>query len=466
MMGWFEFNKQINRDKIFLIQHSELEARIDPHQYHHERIASIKAIKRKNKTVHLSQLVTSVKSIAKEISSEDTYIGLENITSNTGEYVATSEKQSISTAGVFKKGEILFPKLRPYLNKVYLAEFDGICSTEFHIFQAKNISPEFLTIYLRSDLIVNQTKHLMTGNTLPRLQTEDIQKLPVPLVSTVIQSKVIEVYKKADKQKQQKEQQAQALLDSIDTYLLNELGITLPQRDGSLEKRVFTTLFSKATGYRIDPDYYKLSYQEFIEQIKKSKFSLVALGEATSLLASGKTPASFEYSEEPTDYPIIKVGSYTKHFIDLKKTDFAIARQRLIAQKGDIFILSAAHQPEYVGRHIKYLNDEPQVNTSYVGELICVRTNELCNSMYLFSLLMLDMFKVLINREKTGQTSHVYGKDIQSIQIPLPSISKQNEIATHITQIRTQAKQLQIEAAQVLNNAKAEIEQMILGNTA
>lgn len=464
-MAGFDLSAGVNANNVFLVKHSELEGRIDPHQYHHERINAIKAIKAKNKTANLYQLVSSAKQITTEINSQDIYIGLENIISHTGEYLATADKQSISSAGVFKKGQILFPKLRPYLNKVHLAEFDGICSTEFHIFDAKNINAEFLAIYLRSDLVVNQTKHLMTGNTLPRLQTEDIQKLPVPLVSNEMQSKIVEFYKKAYSQKQQKEQQAQALLDSIDGYLLNALGITLPKQDNRLEKRMFTVPFSEASGKRLDPDYYKLSYQEFISQVKKSKFSLTTLGEVTNLLASGKTPVSFDYSDTPTDYPIIKVGSYTQNFINLEKTDFTIEPQRLIAHKGDIFILSAAHQSEYVGRHIKYLDNEPEVDTSYVGELICVRTNEYCNSMFLFSLLMLDMFKVLINREKTGQTSHVYGKDIKSIKIPLPPIEKQNEIANHITQIRTQAKQLQLDAANLLATAKADIERMILNET-
>jgi len=86
--------------------------------------------------------------------------------------------------------------------------------------------------------------------------------------------------------------------------------------------------------------------------------------------------------------------------------------------------------------------------------------------MFLFSLLILDIFKTLINREKTGQTSHVYGKDIKSILIPLPPIQKQNEIAAHISDIHAQAKQLQEEAAQILATAKAEIERMILGEAA
>ena len=60
-----------------------------------------------------------------------TYVGLENINGADGTYSPTGEKESISTAVLFRKGEILFPKLRPYLNKVWLADFDGAASTEF-----------------------------------------------------------------------------------------------------------------------------------------------------------------------------------------------------------------------------------------------------------------------------------------------------------------------------------------------
>ena len=118
-------------------------------------------------------------------------IGLENIVSDTGRYVPSNEKESISSAFIFRNGQVLFPKLRPYLNKVFLAPFDGLCSTEFHVFQGVSVSSEFLTLFLRSQIVVNQTKHLMSGNTLPRLQTEDIEEILIPDVSSELQAKIV-----------------------------------------------------------------------------------------------------------------------------------------------------------------------------------------------------------------------------------------------------------------------------------
>lgn len=186
--------------------------RIDPHQFNAERMNMIQNIYFTNKWRKLKEVVRDVKSITKTFSNGDVYVGLENIESNTGEYIATSDKESISSAAVFKKGHILFPKLRPYLNKVYRAEFDGMCSTEFHVYEAKNIDADYLSNVLRSSMIVAQTKHLMTGNTLPRLQTKDVENLIIPFPSNEEQRDIVEFINKTRIRAQSLKKEGIALL--------------------------------------------------------------------------------------------------------------------------------------------------------------------------------------------------------------------------------------------------------------
>lgn len=164
--------------------------RFDPPQFHPERTETIDKIKKGN-WCKLRSVIHNVKTTTSSISKNDTYVGLENINGDTGEYVITNEKESVSSAALFKKGNILFPKLRPYLNKVHRAQFDGCCSTEFHVFEAHDIHPDFLTIVLRSNLVLAQTKHLMTGNTLPRLQTTDIENLIIPYPDMDAQENIV-----------------------------------------------------------------------------------------------------------------------------------------------------------------------------------------------------------------------------------------------------------------------------------
>ena len=119
-----------------------------------------------------------------------TYVGLENINGEDGSYCPTNDKESISTAVLFRKGEILFPKLRPYLNKVWQADFDGAASTEFFPLIPNGVSPEYLIAYLRLTQVAKVMTLLMTGNTLPRVQLEDVLSLPVPIPPRTVQDRI------------------------------------------------------------------------------------------------------------------------------------------------------------------------------------------------------------------------------------------------------------------------------------
>jgi len=139
---------------------------------------------------HLREAVRVEKKVVDSISPGDTYIGLENINGETGELILTAERESVGTALVFKPGQILFPKLRPYLNKTHLAATGGICSTEFHVFTVLDGDPEYLMTVLRSSVSVGITSLLMTGNTLPRLQMADIERLPIPIPPGPVQERI------------------------------------------------------------------------------------------------------------------------------------------------------------------------------------------------------------------------------------------------------------------------------------
>ena len=127
---------------------------------------------------------------------------------------------------VFEEGDVLFPKLRPYLNKVYFTEMSGYCSTEFHVLRPHGVLPEFLSCFLRSKLIVRQTKHLMTGNTLPRLQTRDIERLLIPLPNEPHQLAICQAAKIRENKARQLQREADAELDrakaDIEAILLGD----------------------------------------------------------------------------------------------------------------------------------------------------------------------------------------------------------------------------------------------------
>jgi len=87
-----------------------------------------------------------------------------------------------SGKSAFRRGEILFGKLRPYFHKVGVAPLDGVCSTDILVFAPK--SPEwfgFLLGHLSSDELIRFTDQASTGTRMPRTNWRDIGSFNVAI---------------------------------------------------------------------------------------------------------------------------------------------------------------------------------------------------------------------------------------------------------------------------------------------
>lgn len=110
-------------------------------------------------------------------------IELEHFEQGTGHilgWVNSSEQKS--TKNIFKKGQVLFGKLRPYLRKYWLAEFDGVCSSEVWVLQSKNnkCSNEFLFRIVQHNHFI-QVANVSSGSKMPRADWDYVSSFPFPL---------------------------------------------------------------------------------------------------------------------------------------------------------------------------------------------------------------------------------------------------------------------------------------------
>ncbi|MBR1627578.1 MAG: restriction endonuclease subunit S [Bacteroidales bacterium] len=428
--------KHIDSNKIFLVNKKDIEGSFHPEYYNYGMTQIINKLKSLHKIERLCDVANFSREITTNIN-DGVYIGLENIESNTGDYISTDTKQSISSANVFAKNSILFPKLRPYLNKVYFADLNGICSTEFMVINAHKLLPEFLAIYLRSNIILSQTVHMMTGNTLPRLQTEDIYNLPVPILSKDKQQQIIDLYNTAYNQKKAKEQQAKELLSSIDDYLLNELGITLPNIDNSLPSRIFIVNSKEISNSRFDP-----KCVLFLgHKMKSCIYDNIQLKDIT-FIRKGSAITSNEIDINGI-YPVIAGGQTSPY--NHNKYNY----------KGNVITISASGA--YAG-YVWYHKNP--IFASDCSVIYSKEENSFCTR-YIFEVLKAQQNHIYLLQTGAGQP-HVYPDDLAKLWIPIVTLEKQKEIADHITEIRQKAKQLQEEAKQLLQQTKTEIEQMIL----
>jgi type I restriction enzyme S subunit len=158
------------------------------------------------------------KSIAPEkIETGSKYVGLENIESggrliNVG---TVTNGELASSKFVFTSEHVLYGKLRPYLAKIALPEFDGICSTDIvPVLPGTKLDRRFLVHFLRQPNKVRLANSLATGANLPRLSPTALGEMVVPLPPLDEQRRIAAILDKADELRT-KRRQALAHLDVL-----------------------------------------------------------------------------------------------------------------------------------------------------------------------------------------------------------------------------------------------------------
>ena len=123
-------------------------------------------------------------------------LDLEDIEKDTGFIINRKlafDKKIKGERVVFDKGQILFSKLRPYLKKIIVAPDSGICSSELVPFSCfGKINSEFL-VYLLKSPFIDRTINLATyGVKMPRVGTETMVNLLLPLPPLAEQKRIVE----------------------------------------------------------------------------------------------------------------------------------------------------------------------------------------------------------------------------------------------------------------------------------
>lgn len=125
------------------------------------------------------------------------YIGLENIETSKGiiNKNNSSEVKSIKTK--FKKDDVLYGKLRPYLNKHDVVNFDGICSTDILVFRFNDINTaKYINYYFNLPMFIQYAVENSSGINLPRVSEKTISKYKISLPTIEEQQEIVNILDK------------------------------------------------------------------------------------------------------------------------------------------------------------------------------------------------------------------------------------------------------------------------------
>jgi len=158
-------------------------------------------IKNKYKLIKFRDIIEFSKEKALPPYSVEKYIGLEHIDSGIStcnKFINATNVQSVTSR--FKKGDILYGKLRPYLDKAVIATFDGICTTEILVFNANDKSTnEFLMLHIRTKEFINYNTRLGFGTKMPRTSVDIISNYKIHLPPVNEQKYILNITDKLEK---------------------------------------------------------------------------------------------------------------------------------------------------------------------------------------------------------------------------------------------------------------------------
>lgn len=140
----------------------------------------------------LKNLANPISEKSSEILDDDFLVALENIESHTGKFIETSSEYENN--GIrFKKGNLLYNKLRPYLNKVFIADKNGICVGDIIVIECTpKLYPPFLQFRMLSDFFCSIIMSSVYGAKMPRTSWQFISSLKIGYPSYEEQVQIVE----------------------------------------------------------------------------------------------------------------------------------------------------------------------------------------------------------------------------------------------------------------------------------
>jgi len=305
-----------------------------------------------------------------------------------------------------------------------------------------------------STLGQNQLNRIKRPVARANINLDEIRGIKIILPSLEIQNKIVSIMEHAYKEQKNKEEEISEFLDSINDYVLDKLGIKLPELK---DKMTYVVYADDARENRIDAYYYQPKFDEIEKATNDAKYPLASLKNISASLINGLDFRKF--SDEGVSYA--RVGNIKPNKIDLKNIKyipiFNISKEikletndLLITRKGSFGIAAIV--------------TEENKNIIISSEIFKIRLLlDKVNPYFISSVLNTKLFKMNFDRIKTGGImGHINQKALLDFKIPLPPFPIQNKIAEEVKRRMQKAEQLQKESKEELEKAKQEVEKIIL----
>lgn len=447
--------------------------RIDSEYFKKEYLENEKKIK--GKTIILNFIDTKIQNIKSfNLNKNFNYLQISDIDLNNGLTYSTIEIDFAHIPDratyILQKNDICVSTVRPNRNAVALIKnqkrligTSGFCVLRL---KEKNILPEFLYIFCKTDFFITKMMRANTASLYPAVSDSDIYKCKIPLLPMPFQLEI----EKLVKDSHQALEQSKALYKEAGDLLYTELGLNpqnplqsiLQSHSNNINFRIATLKESFLKTGRLDSEYYQVKYEEIEKRIKS--FKSIQLKDLVDYpISSGATPKA-----GGSDYADSKDGIAFLRAVDLKNMRVELANliyikpeihnknlKRTKLNKGDVLFSIAG----VIGR-CAIFDCDFEANINQALSILRFSENKGILRLYLAMFFNSKFGQMYLEKyARQGLQTNLNLEEVGNLEIPILNFAVQEQIASHIQKSFT----LRAEAKALLNEAKAKVESAISG---
>ncbi len=455
--------------QIFTTNHQDIDSRLDCNYYQPKYIKLEKQIAKKtNKTLgdyvlSMAGGATPNKKFANKyyVKSADDgvpFLRVQNVANEGLNFDNCRYINQKTHQGLLKRSQIkedyLITKItgvgRMAISSVAPKGFEGNINQHLVAIKTENrkISIELAT-FLNSDIGEELASRRSTGGTRPALDYKALRSIPV-----MLNPKIVSIMQSAYETREEKLKQADELLNSIDGYVRQQLGVDYTELE---EKKTYPVNAESLQNRRHDPYYYEPNFIELEETLLKNK--AVRLGILLKSITNGLDYRKF--SEDGTlDYlRVSNIKPYEIDYSDVKKVRLSKAdiSKNIFGKRNDVLLTRK-------GTYGISVSLEENLNALISSEVFLLKIDtEKINSRYLSLFLNSSLGQKQFLRNKVGAIMGSLSQEaVKDTFVIIPSENKQLDIVNQVDGKILKASQLLQQAKKIVEDAKRKVEEMIL----
>ncbi len=425
------------------------------------------------------------------------YVGLEHVESQTMKLLGHGYAREVrSSCMQFSKDDVLYGKMRPYLNKVWVAQFDGLCSAEFLVFPKSDaLHNPFLAAQLNAEDFVTFANEQVSGER-PRVDFEKLSHFPVLLPPLAEQERIVAKLNVALSRGERAERAARRALERLKRYrtAVLQAGISgeltrawreIRRKIGTASETGEALLQSVLASYHVHQEESELlrlrttgkapndnqrkyryfeSSQPLVPNLPKlpKEWAWAAVGQIGEVrLGRQRSP---QHHTGDHMRPYLRVANVFEDRIDVSDvmrmnfTPREFETYRL--EEGDI-LLNEGQSLELVGRPAMFRGEVK--DCCFQNTLVRFRSGDAVNRFY-----ALIVFRAYLQNRRfqkiakiTTNLAHLGADRFANLEFPLPSLAEQAEIVHEVGRRFTAADQLASALDRQLKHARVARESLL-----